>query len=272
MRYEDFLRTRIYEPLGMTHSSQDRSLELMPDRAVGYQGRHGSYPVAWWNGMTRANYVNAHYQLMLPPQGDAGLVTTARDLYRWDQALYTEKLVKRPMLDSIFTPGLGNYGYGWFINHGPDGVSYEHSGGLPGFTCYIMRIPATHRTIILLTNTDRLGPTVRDLARIMRGQPVATPTARHLIVPDSTRSAALVGIYRVAQGDSVVVERRGAVLIAGWGEHFRTALFPESARDYFAAGIGGTIRFQEQDGRMGLVVLDEFGKEMVRGEQRAKNE
>lgn len=268
MRYEDFLRTRILEPLGMTHSSQDRSLELLPGRAVGYQGRPGSYPVAYWNGMTRANYVNAHYQLMLPPQGDAGLVTTARDLYLWDQALYTEKLVKRPMLDSIFTPGLGNYGYGWFINHGPNGLSYEHSGGLPGFTCYIMRLPESHRTIILLTNTDRLGATVQDLAAIMRGQPVATPTARHLVTPDSAHSAGYAGMYRAANGDSVEVSMNGRTLVAWWRDHFRAALFPESSQDYFSPGVGGVVSFREKSGRMELVVLDEFGKEQIRAERR----
>ncbi|MEP7324811.1 MAG: serine hydrolase domain-containing protein, partial [Gemmatimonadota bacterium] len=265
MRYEDFLRDRILEPLGMAHSSQDRSLEILPGRAVGYQMRPGAYPVAWWNGASRKDWVNAHYQLMLPPQGDAGLVTTARDLYAWDQALYTERLVKRSMLDSIFTPGLGNYGYGWFILHGPDGVTYEHSGGLPGFTCDIMRIPDSHRTIILLTNTDRLGTTVRDLATIMRGQPVATPTPRHLVAPDSARNAAFAGIYRAAQGDSVEVTMNGAVLVAWWRDHFRAGMYPESARDYFVPLLAGVARFGERNGRKELVIEDGFGKEVVRG-------
>lgn len=267
MSYEDFLRTRILEPLGMTHSRQDHSPEQLPGRAAGYQTRPGAYPVRYWNGMTRDNYVNAHYQLMLPPQGDAGLVTTARDLYLWDQALYTEKLVKKPMLDSIFTPGLGNYGYGWFITQGPDGVTYQHSGGLPGFTCYIMRIPESHRTIILLTNTDRLGSTVRDLAIIMRGQPVATPTARHLVAPDSARSAGFAGMYRAANGDSVEVSMNGTTLMAWWHDHLRTALFPESPRDYFSPLSGGVVSFSEKSGRMELVMLDGFGKEQIRAKR-----
>jgi D-alanyl-D-alanine carboxypeptidase len=175
MPYEEFLRARIHEPLGMTHSTQDHSAELLPDRAQGYRLRPGTYPDGYNDGLERSEYLNAHYQLMLPPQADAGLVTTARDLYEWDQALYGEQLASRAMVDSMFTPGLGGYGYGWFIRDGADGVTHEHSGGLPGFTCYIMRVPASHRTIIVLGNLEHLGGTVRDLAAIMRGESVGPP-------------------------------------------------------------------------------------------------
>lgn len=175
MPYEEFLRTRVHEPLGMTHSSQDHSDELLPNRAQGYRLRPGTWPDGYNDGLEPDEYLNAHYQLMQAPQADAGLVTTARDLYRWDQALYGEELVSREMVDSMFTPGLGDYGYGWFVRRGRDGVTHEHSGGLPGFTCYLMRIPASRRTIIVLGNLEHLGSTVRDLAAIMRGDPVTFP-------------------------------------------------------------------------------------------------
>ncbi|HEU4799000.1 MAG TPA: serine hydrolase domain-containing protein [Gemmatimonadales bacterium] len=172
MPYEDFLRTRIHEPLGMTLSEQDRSGNLIPNRAQGYQLRPEVDSAAYADGLTRDEYRNAVYQLMEPPQADAGLITTARDLYKWDQALYTEQLISRALMDSIFTPGLGDYGYGWFIRTGPDGVTYDHSGGLPGYSCYIRRIPGTRRTIIVLGNLGRLGRgRIGDIAAILRGEP-----------------------------------------------------------------------------------------------------
>lgn len=268
MPYEDFLRTRIFEPLGMSRSSQDHSAEILPDRANGYRLRPGAYPVAWFNGLKRGDYLNAYYQLMAPPQGDAGLVTTARDLYQWDQALYTERLVKKAMMDSIFTPGLQNYGYGWFITNGPDGVTYGHSGGLPGFTCYIMRIPGHHRTIILLGNLERMGRAVRDLAAIMRGDSVAIPIARHLVAADSARNARHVGVYRTATGDSVEVSMDGATLVAHWRQQFRGPLFPESAGDYYIPPLNGTARFRERDGRRELVIEDGMGKAVLQGVRR----
>lgn len=268
MSYEDFVRTRILDPLGMSRSSQDHSDEILPDRALGYRLRPSAFPRAYFNGLSRGDYLNAYYQLMAPPQGDAGLVTTARDLYRWDQALYTERLVKKVMLDSIFTPGLEDYGYGWNIVNGPDGLSYEHSGGLPGFACYIMRIPGHRRTIILLGNIERMGRTVRDLAAIMRGQPVAVPRARHLIAPDSSQNARHIGVYRTETGDSVEVSMNGPTLVGYWREHWRAALFPESAEDYFVSQLNATARFRESNGRAELVVEDGLGKVVVRGIRR----
>lgn len=263
--YEEFVRTRILQPLGMTRSSMDHSEEILPDRANGYRLRPGGYPRAWFNGVKPTDYLNAHYQLMVPPQADAGLVTTARDLYRWDRALETSSLVSKAALDSIFAPGLEDYGYGWEISQGPDGTVISHSGGLPGFACLIVRIPGKQRTIIMLGNQERLGRAVRDLAKILRGQPVPPPRARHLIVGDSAASARLAGIYRTESGDSVEVGMDEDVLAAHWREHFLAALYPEGAEEYFMPQLSGVARFRLQAGRMELVIEDENGKVVVRG-------
>ena len=270
--YEDFLRTRILEPLGMSRSGQDHSAELLPDRADGYRLRPGAFPRAYFNGLSGTDYLNAYYQLMAPPQGDAGLVTTTRDLYRWDQALYTEKLVKQAMLDSIFTPGLEDYGYGWEIVNGPDGTSYEHSGGLPGFACYIMRVPGHRRTIILLGNLERMGRTVRDLAAIMRGQPVAKPRARNIIAADSSHNTRFVGVYRTDTGDSVEVSMNGANLAGWWREHFRAGLFAEGPQEFYVSQLNATARFREQGGNMELVIEDGLGQVIVRATRKRKEE
>ena len=262
--YAEFLRTRIHQPLGMTLSDQDRSEEITLNRAQGYRLRPSAYPRAYFAGLTRTDYLNAVYQLMEPPQADAGLITTARDLYRWDQALYTEKLVPLALVDSIFTPGIGDYGYGWFVRSGPDGIMHDHSGGLPGFSCYIRRIPGTRRTIIILGNLERLGRVVGDVTAILRGDSVAIPRARRLIAGDSTRNARYTGMYRMASGDSVRIFIEGASFGAHRPGEFRAALLPESPQDYFVVQLNGTAHFRESDGRTTLVIEDALGKEMVR--------
>lgn len=263
MPYEQFLHERIMVPVGMMSSAQDRSDLITPGRAQGYQLREGAYPIAYFNGLARTDYRNAVYQLMEPPQADAGLITTARDLYKWDQALYTDDLIARAMLDSMFTPGLGHYGYGWFINNGKDGVTHEHSGGLPGFGCYIMRIPDSQRTIILLGNLGRTGRTVRDVAAIMRGEGVAMPKARHVVENDSARDAALAGWYRISAGDSVRAFQEDGGFGLHWPEHFRVQLLAESDGNYFAAQLGGVARFSRSAGGMTLVVEDALGEPLL---------
>ncbi|HWA16425.1 MAG TPA: serine hydrolase domain-containing protein [Gemmatimonadales bacterium] len=266
MAFEQFLQQRIMGPLGMTLSTQDRSEVQVANRAQGYRLRPGAMPWAYFKGLTKDDYLNGYYQLMEPPQADAGLITTTRDLYTWDQALYTERLVPKVLLDSIFTPGLGDYGYGWFIRRGPDGVTHEHSGGLPGFTCYIMRIPEHHRTIILLTNTDRLGRTVRDLASIMRGDSVAVPRSRQLLPNDSTVNAAFTGTYRMASGDSLQVIMDGSTLVGWWRDHWRVAFFREAgtAANYFAPNLGSTVRFRDGGEGKRVEITELVGNPLVR--------
>jgi CubicO group peptidase (beta-lactamase class C family) len=201
---------------------------------------------------------------MEPPQADAGLITTARDLYRWDQALYTDRLVGRALLDSIFMPGIGDYGYGWFVRSGPDGIVHDHSGGLPGFACFIRRIPGTQRTIIILGNLERLGRVVGDVTAILRGDSVAVPRARRVIASDSAANARVAGMYRTAGGDSVRVFLEEGQLGAHQPGEFRALLLPESAQDYFVVQLNGTARFREDDRRMTLVIEDGLGRIVVR--------
>ena len=69
-------------------------------------------------------------------------------MYRWDQALYTDKLVPQQALDTMFAAhvlmpdadGWG-YGYGWMI--GPENQQriIAHYGGFNGFASVIKRYP-----------------------------------------------------------------------------------------------------------------------------------
>lgn len=97
--------------------------------------------------------------------GAGSIISTARDMAKWDAALYTEKLLRRSSLDQIWTPFKAsggttapfNYGLGWEVNtfHGHRVIS--HSGGTPGFSSVIFRFVDDRLTVIILTNhADRV--------------------------------------------------------------------------------------------------------------------
>lgn len=266
--YEQFLQHHILGPLGMTRSRQDWSDSIIDGRAEGYMLASGAYPIRYFRGLTRSDLVHAHYQLMAPPQADAGLLTTARDLYRWDQALYSERLVSRATLDSIFAPGLRGYGYGWFIQVEDGELIHSHTGGLPGFACIIMRFPARHGTIILLGNIQRMGRTARDLSQILHGRPYAVPRPRQLVPTDSTVHGRWVGQYRSAAGDSVQVQFEAGTMAVRWPEHFFGGMYPESERNFYLPGTQGTVRFIARGGTAEMVILDQEGREIFVGARR----
>jgi CubicO group peptidase (beta-lactamase class C family) len=91
--------------------------------------------------------------------GDKGVFSTVEDLYKWDQALYTQKLVKRETLEEAFA-GSGvkikkteDYGFGWRIRQEECGDTIVYHGGLwHGFNTYLLRNPKDHSAIIVLSN------------------------------------------------------------------------------------------------------------------------
>jgi CubicO group peptidase (beta-lactamase class C family) len=93
--------------------------------------------------------------------GDGGIYSSLTDLYKWDQALYGEKLLRAATRDLAFTPGLNDYGFGWWIDVLDGARRYHHYGSSSGFRNFIQRFPQRQLTVIILTN--RAEPAVQSL-------------------------------------------------------------------------------------------------------------
>jgi len=146
-RYADFLKLALLEPLGMEASGLDTHSQILKDRASGYQ-------------ILGKALVNAPYLDMTNAYSTAGMYSTVEDLYRWDQALYTDQLLSQESLDAMYTPYYGQdgsggeYGYGWQISDYQDHIKVGHVGGINGFHTYIGRYLDDMITIILLSNIE----------------------------------------------------------------------------------------------------------------------
>jgi len=118
---------------------------IIKQRAAGYaRAKDGS--------ISNFDYFNLDYIFSA-----GGLYSTVEDLYLWDQALYTEKLVKQKILNQIFTPGLENFGYGWEILLQKNRRLIRSDGRSFGFSNSIVRYPAEKVTVIVLSNIDTAG-------------------------------------------------------------------------------------------------------------------
>jgi len=112
------------------------------------------------------NYVNANkfhasdYTVWLGNRKGPGRVSsTAGDLLKWDQALYTEKLVSQKTIEEAFTAIRLNdgvrsyYGFGWELEpKSPFGKMVSHTGDNPGYRTIIVRYIEENKTIIILNN------------------------------------------------------------------------------------------------------------------------
>lgn len=159
LTYRDFLWLDIFEPLGMDHTSYDPFEVDFPDKAVGYDDAFADPPVV------------ALYLHPSVPYAAGAIYSTVEDLYRWDQALTTDTLVSAETLEKIFTPGLGDYGYGWYIDELPvDGIAHRHVwhwGAYSGFHSFISRLLDDRVTIILLSNLSPPLGTPEDLMPVV---------------------------------------------------------------------------------------------------------
>lgn len=165
MRYAEFLKQNIFDPLEMHDTLVvDERHQETPRLARGYGRRNGTWQDI---GYTPEDYV----------YGEDGIHGTIDDLYKWDQALYTEKLVHRATLAMAFQPGHTNdgkntdtymtailkrptsYGFGWFITPENGALEVEHGGFWSGYRSYIVRIPPHRLTAIVLMNSadDQVG-------------------------------------------------------------------------------------------------------------------
>ncbi len=109
--------------------------------------------------------------------GDGNIYSTAEDLYKWDQALYTEKLVKKETFQEAITSGklndgsLTGYGFAWFVDS--SGNAY-HSGGWAAFGTYIHRYINKQQTLIFLENSH-IYSACDIVKNIMEGKPYSLP-------------------------------------------------------------------------------------------------
>jgi len=153
--YRDFLRLHILEPLGMDRTGYDPEETDFPDRAVGYEDPFTDPPL-----------LPIYFHPTVPYAAGA-MVSTVEDLYRWDQALYSDGLVPFERLEEMFTPGLGDYGQGWYSDEldiaGEAHRQVWHWGAYFGFHGYFARFVDDRVTVILLSNLAPPTYTPEDL-------------------------------------------------------------------------------------------------------------
>lgn len=168
--FAQVLRERILDPVGMDNTGMDDQSQILKKRASGYV-KH------------LTEYVNDPYFFMQNAYAAGAMYSTVEDLYKWDQALYTEKLISEKSKQKMFTPFLSNYGYGWSIDTMPlanasDSVKViAHGGGINGFNTLIARFVEDKHLVVLLNNTGPapLSDMSQGIVNILYDRPASLP-------------------------------------------------------------------------------------------------
>ncbi|CAN5732746.1 hypothetical protein BH20ACI3_BH20ACI3_22870 [soil metagenome] len=231
--YAGFLQENIFIPLGMKQTGYDDPLRIIKNRAAGYQRQGGEV-------------INASYMDMTVPYAAGALYSTTGDLLRWDQALYTEKLVSQKALDEIFTPFKSNYGYGWSIGKQIDHKSIAHGGGIYGFATEIARFPDDHVSIIVLSNIQAApsGMIAGNLAAIVFNAAYELPKERKEVAIDPKILEKYAGEYKLIQPNIIIsVTLENGKLLGQLAGQPKFPLSPESETKFFSKDVNAQITF-----------------------------
>ena len=224
--YGEFLRDRIFKPLGMTHSHVVSGAEIVPNRAFGYWFRDGALLNGDFLGPAHAG------------GADVGVLTTARDLAAWLIAVESARLWTPASRDAMWTaatlrdgrdtttfPGALGYGLGWGLGTYRGYQMAVHPGTLrTGFTSAFFMLPEKRLGVIVLTNQYDANPQAIAMGIASRYDADLTPPSDRRVERDgdpaeSGRAQAFVDA--ILRGGDV-----SSLTTQGWARHMATLWHP----------------------------------------------
>lgn len=138
--YNELLQEKICKPAGMKNTLEDITAQPIENRAIGYTS---DYITGW----EKASFLDMSFCI-----GAGQLISTIEDLYLFDQALYSNKLLTDESKNLFFDK------YGWFSMKYPCGnglkkiKSFSLDGSINGFQSHTHRIKKDSVFIVTLRN------------------------------------------------------------------------------------------------------------------------
>jgi len=220
----DYLKERVFAPLGMNSTRTTTMTDMVQNRANGY---------VWSEGTLR----NATNYIALRPSG--AFLSTVLDLAKWDEALYSDKILKQTTLNQMWTRVKLNdgkthdYGFGWELETVGSHKLIHHGGSLPGFRAQFARFVDDKITIAVLTNGDNADAGSIALGVAKFYIPGLIPE-RIVARIDQKVFDTYVGHYQPDPSTVFIVTREADKLMFQQGLNGeRRELLPESTTDFF---------------------------------------
>ena len=149
MRFADFLREKIFVPLGMAGTlAFENGISTVENRAYGHSR----------DGENEGVFLETDQSLTSSVLGDGGIYSSLEDLGRWAEELahptvLDPRLLAEAMSAQVATQIEGeSYGYGWYVTERSGLRVIRHSGSTMGFRTELQRYPDLGLTIIVLAN------------------------------------------------------------------------------------------------------------------------
>ena len=142
MKFREFMRERVFAPLGLDNTGFLTPAEIIPNRAIGYETDDGK--------LSTGDYVSDFYAT----QGDTSMYMTADDMAKWIGAVIGDQFIRPEMHRQMWSPfqfadgTTTNYGFGWIFSDVRGVPITLHSGSfIAGYSAYIVHFPRSRYTV-----------------------------------------------------------------------------------------------------------------------------
>jgi len=191
--FEDYLKEKIFIPLGMKNTFVYRS-RYQPKKLNNYALGYIYSDSLKRKILPDEEGKNSPYVYLDGMFGDGMVNSNLHDLLKWDRALYGNKIINDEDKKIIFSSHKVKdtletyYGCGWFVRHDSlYGKTVSHTGRWAGYLTLIERDIDNDKTIIILQNNEiKITEDIRlvgiNVRKILYGQPIEQP----LVLPEET--------------------------------------------------------------------------------------
>jgi CubicO group peptidase (beta-lactamase class C family) len=252
--YQEYLKQNILTQLGLSNTFYISQTDIIPNRVKGYEKRENKY----YNPdffSTTLNY------------SAGGIMSNVEDLYKWNEALHTYKLLKKETLANAFkqyklSDGTSSeYGYGWYIRDLTGSKSIEHGGSIYGFRAEEIYLPQEEIYVVGLFNCRQLDIREKDLCENIVKTMLGKPLQKVIKLDDATLKS-YIGTYQLANtpGRTIVITKENDHLLANLAGQGTWIVLFQTDTKFLIQGVEATCEFIKENDKTTKIVIQQNGE------------
>ncbi len=243
--YYQFLRQRIFDPVGMPTIRVITEAAVVPHRAHGYIPTAGGWEHAAWVAP------------QLNTTADGSMLLSLRDMIAWNETVRSRRVLKPESWALMLSPAVLNsgrtypYGFGWFFSEAGGQVVQEHGGSWQGFITQYTRFADDDLAIVILSNARTLAPSrlAMEIGALFNPKLAVAPPP---VTPIADRDPAATRYVRAIL----------AKVAAGTLEQSDFAFVRQTVFPRMRAALVGTLRGKGEATRLELLARREIGDDV----------
>ena len=253
MSFENYLKRNFFIPFEMNSTFMfdpdiDES-ELQERKAIGYKKADSLFFES-----------NPMHPSFLFSAG--GMSSTVNDLWKWNKALVSGKILNKNMLHKAWeqtklnTGEIVDYGFGWDIGRIKKFKVLGHSGFVEGFTSYQLIVPEANIYVCVLENSFLVSS--KNLAYDLAEKIIFNPnnSSPKTILPNTVVLDDYIGQYKIKENDIRTIFKKEGKLFSKRNDGIEFEIIPVSKDTFkFALSNSTLIFIRNESGTIEAVKL-----------------